>query len=365
MAILISSSTCILVLVYCFYFYFHDYYFHWKQQQRENTSAHELILSSCPNPNCVRCQKYRQVQRRAKSRLPWICKQVQEQYPNQSLDRVRASIQHPQQNQNHTSKLLQAPTVLMVRDLPSNEIVTHYHYHYHYHDDAYEYDGRWFGHPHDATQLSWMLQEVQSIPDDWWNVNDTPSDTTTNNNSSSTSSRWKVLPLLNQGSWNDRVVQACPQLYKWVRSLPNRLDDCLFGNCMVSKIYPGTRIEPHCGPTNVRHRLQYVLQVPTTTTSTPTTTPTTTPAPELSLRVGRHAKLQWNTPGDVFVFDDSFVHSVQFESASGSTRTTTPTTCRMVLIVDLWHPDLTAAERTLIRYLYPPFVVASQPQKDK
>jgi aspartate beta-hydroxylase len=89
-------------------------------------------------------------------------------------------------------------------------------------------------------------------------------------------------------------------------------------------------IDPHCGPTNVRHRLHFPLAVPSS-------------GPVLTVA---NDKLAWNE-GCCFVFDDSLVHSVQYPVDSGTNS------CRVVLIVDLWHPDLTAAEREAIANLYP------------
>ena len=141
-----------------------------------------------------------------------------------------------------------------------------------------------------------------------------------------------------------------------VRDLPNLMEDCLFGNVIVSKIYAGTCIEPHCGPTNVRHRLQYTLTVPPATSHLNHHTP--------SLRVGGGAtQLTWTDPGDYFIFDDSMVHSVEYQDNETSRSSTSSNLAmvsrlrlyRMVLIVDLWHPNLTPVERAFVRYMYPPF----------
>jgi len=51
--------------------------------------------------------------------------------------------------------------------------------------------------------------------------------------------------------------------------------------------------------------------------------------------------------GDVFVFDDSLTHAVDYPEKLSSTKP------RVVLIVDLWHPDLTDTERKVILGLYP------------
>ena len=120
---------------------------------------------------------------------------------------------------------------------------------------------------------------------------------------------------------------------------------------MISKIYAGTVIEPHCGPTNVRHRLQYTLTVPPVSS-------TVGKAPILRVGGGRNTQLTWRNPGDFFIFDDSMVHSVHYHHEEHPAATTTISLerpSRTVLIVDLWHPYLTLQERALVKYMYPPY----------
>jgi hypothetical protein len=274
-----------------------------------------IAFSACPNPNCARCQRYRRVQKTAKSRFPWVAKEVQLQYPQESLERVQSSIQNP----TKANSKLQGPTVLMLSDLPSQEIVTGRHS-----KACRQFENNQI--------LSTILQEIRSIPDSLWSMNDSPQGS------------WKVLPFLNQGTWVFDICKKCPETFQFIESLPNLLDDCLFGNVMISNISPGTAIEPHCGPTNIRHRLQYALQIPKQRQS-------------MSLRVGT-TRLEWANVGDFFVFDDSFVHSVTFPNQRGGHANEAAgdenAASRIVLIVDLWHPDLSPAERKLLQNLYPP-----------
>ena len=62
-------------------------------------------------------------------------------------------------------------------------------------------------------------------------------------------------------------------------------------------------------------------------------------------------KLEWNQQGEYFVFDDSYVHAVNYP---GQPLGSNSTDGRIVLIVDLWNPSLTSMEREAIRHLYPP-----------
>jgi hypothetical protein len=109
-----------LVLGFAYYSYSLD------SRRSSNHQPLPVQVSSCPNPDCIRCQKYRQVQQNAKSRLPWIVKELLKEYPNESLDRLHKSIQQRPSLQPRNNSL-QAPTVLMVSDLPSFEVVTRCH----------------------------------------------------------------------------------------------------------------------------------------------------------------------------------------------------------------------------------------------
>lgn len=82
-------------------------------------------------------------------------------------------------------------------------------------------------------------------------------------------------------------------------------------------MYPKTHVHAHTGPTNCRLRAHLGLVVPD----------------GLQLRVGQEI-VAWHE-GKLFVFDDSWEHEVWHRGDS----------YRLVLIVDVWHPDLTETER--------------------
>lgn len=319
-----------------------------RQQNMDEISTPTIALSSCPNPDCVRCRKYGLVQKTAKSRLPWIARELSLQFPNDSLDRVKASIRNPIPPQSPLSSV-QAPTVLMVSGLKSQEVVTKLHS---------KTCNRLIFPQEQENTTTMILRELQQVPNFLWDTNDSPDGS------------WRVLSMLNQGTWNQDICEICPGIFDLIRGLPNLMDECLFGNVIISKICAGTTIEPHCGPTNVRHRLQYALKIPTVTSlqSNENLEYGTDGSSRLCLHVGTDTKLQWKEPGDVFVFDDSFMHSVKYKSQNlvspanecndDVVSSEHDDNSRMVLIVDLWHPDLTPAERKLIQLLYPPFSVS-------
>ncbi|MGH7558102.1 MAG: aspartyl/asparaginyl beta-hydroxylase domain-containing protein [Gemmatimonadota bacterium] len=89
------------------------------------------------------------------------------------------------------------------------------------------------------------------------------------------------------------------------------------GLVYFSRLTPGAHIAPHCGPTNARLRCHLGLEVP----------------PGARLRVGADHRA-WQE-GRCLVFEDSFEHEVWNDADRP----------RLVLILDVWHPDLSDAER--------------------
>ena len=82
-------------------------------------------------------------------------------------------------------------------------------------------------------------------------------------------------------------------------------------------------------------------------------------APACELRVA-NATTEWSE-GSCVLFDDSFVHSAEFRRGASAEEEDDAgyepgalARDRIVLIVDLWHPQLSAADRVAIRTLYPP-----------
>lgn len=93
--------------------------------------------------------------------------------------------------------------------------------------------------------------------------------------------------------------------------------DCRRGQVKFSVMQAGTHVWPHCGPTNCRLRSHLGLVVPQGT----------------FIRVAEETR-SWKE-GELFIFDDSFEHEVWHNG----------TTTRLVLIIDVWHPELTEKEK--------------------
>ena len=130
--------------------------------------------------------------------------------------------------------------------------------------------------------------------------------------------RWSVLFLVELGRRNKAILERCPVTASVIekhRTLTTR-GGLIYFSCLD----PRTRIAPHQGPTNQRLRCHLGLEVPD----------------GCGMRVGGVVG-SWQE-GRCVVFDDSFWH----EAWNDSDRR------RVVLIVDLWHPDLSDDEVALL-----------------
>ena len=120
-------------------------------------------------------------------------------------------------------------------------------------------------------------------------------------------------------------TDACPVTVRAIKSIPHQYD-----HCFISALASNTTVTPHHGPTNKKLRIQLPLVVPTDEHG----------ASLCHLIVaGTSIPLQ---EGKCIVFDDSFEHSA---------RNDHPTKPRVVLIFDIWHPDLTNAEASALHIL--------------
>jgi aspartyl/asparaginyl beta-hydroxylase (cupin superfamily) len=93
---------------------------------------------------------------------------------------------------------------------------------------------------------------------------------------------------------------------------------------MLSLLRPGARIPPHTGMINCRYICHLPLVVP----------------PDCGFRVGDRT-IEWQE-GKVIIFDDT----VQHEAWNNSDRN------RLVLIFDIWRPELDESEHAQITTLF-------------
>lgn len=103
----------------------------------------------------------------------------------------------------------------------------------------------------------------------------------------------------------------CPETKRIVHSLPRLGESATF-----SALRPGSHIQPHTGVANLRLTLHLGLIVPE----------------DCELSLGDDVR-HWEE-GKCLVFDDSFSHHTINNSS----------TTRIILLADIWHPDLTDLE---------------------
>lgn len=134
---------------------------------------------------------------------------------------------------------------------------------------------------------------------------------------------WSALFLCENGQRADDVIERCPLTWKAVQAAP--LPDMPNSpTAMFSLLRPRTRIAPHTGVHNARLICHLPLIVP----------------PGCGFRVGNEVR-EWQ-PGKLLIFDDSIEHEAWNDSAEN----------RVVLIFDIWRPELSERERAEVRALF-------------
>lgn len=131
---------------------------------------------------------------------------------------------------------------------------------------------------------------------------------------------WTAIHLLRGGERIAANADACPQTMALLDSVQQPRIPGVSPNAMFSLLAPGTAIPPHVGVNNARLLCHVPLVVPK----------------GCWFRVGAETR-PWRE-GEAFVFDDTVEH----EAANPSEH------LRVVMIFDLWHPDLDPVERDAV-----------------
>jgi aspartate beta-hydroxylase len=133
---------------------------------------------------------------------------------------------------------------------------------------------------------------------------------------------WDALFFYRHGQRFDDNHRRFPRTSALLESLELCRIDAQAPEVCFSILQPHTRIEPHHGVTNARVVIHIPLRVP----------------PGCYLEVSQVGRHYW-CEGQAMVFDDTFEHSAENPSAQ----------VRGVLLMDSWHPALTAVEREAFR----------------
>jgi aspartate beta-hydroxylase len=136
---------------------------------------------------------------------------------------------------------------------------------------------------------------------------------------------WSLFELCSSGVLNTRNAMDTPVTAGALASFPD-LCSHRRGLAYFSVLSPGVHVEPHCGATNSRLRIHLGLSIPQGAV----------------LRVGDETR-PWQE-GKCLVFDDSFEHEAWNPSESA----------RAVLLIDMWHPDISVQDRRQLASEAPP-----------
>ncbi|XP_063768427.1 aspartyl/asparaginyl beta-hydroxylase isoform X15 [Eleginops maclovinus] len=128
---------------------------------------------------------------------------------------------------------------------------------------------------------------------------------------------WGQNTLWQQGKKSGNACQGVPKTCALLERY-SEATGCKRGQIKFSVMQPGTHVWPHTGPTNCRLRMHLGLVIP-----------------KHGCRIRcTDITREWEE-GKVLIFDDSFEHEVWQDADS----------YRLIFIVDVWHPELTAYQR--------------------
>jgi len=131
---------------------------------------------------------------------------------------------------------------------------------------------------------------------------------------------WSMIPLIKNGTVVEQFASRCPQTMRIAQGLDLPKLGLISPSLYFSVLEPNSRIAPHTGITNARVIAHLPLIVPE----------------NCGFRVGGETR-RWEV-GKAMVFDDMTTH----EAWNDSTR------IRVVLIADLWRPELSPTERSAV-----------------
>lgn len=128
---------------------------------------------------------------------------------------------------------------------------------------------------------------------------------------------WSSIHLIQAGKNNHELLNRCPITQETLSQLPMPVLSSNAPEVFLSVLKPGAEIKPHFGLSNIKLTVHLGLEIPE----------------NCSIRVGNETQ-SWSN-GKVLIFDDSFEHEAWNRSDKE----------RKVLIIEVWHPDLTDLEK--------------------
>lgn len=139
-------------------------------------------------------------------------------------------------------------------------------------------------------------------------------------------------PFVNHGNKIPEFAKLMPKTYKIFEELwkigEGPMVDVPFSSSYMSIMKPITALDKHYGPCNIRLRCELPILLPESSEA-------------CFIRVGGEVKF-WKE-GEVLIFDDTYEH----ESCNLSDIHD-----RVVLVFDVWHPEIIAQERDAMIHLF-------------
>ncbi|KAL7986572.1 hypothetical protein Chor_012855 [Crotalus horridus] len=258
-------------------------------------------FSHCRSPECVRCTHSDGLNQKLYHNLQEYAKR----YSWAGMGRIHKGIR--EQGRYLASRpSIQRPEVFFLPDLPTAPYFSR---------EAQKHDVELL-----ERNFQTILCEFESLYKafsncslpDGWKVNSTPS------------GEWLTFYLVNQGACVPRNCRRCPRTYRLLGSLRTCVGSNVFGNACISVLSPGTVITEHYGPTNIRVRC-HLGEVPQVNRSWESS-----PCP---------------APGTGGTLDQPPLSAPPGSPEEGP---------RAVFMVDLWHPNVAAAERQALDFIFAP-----------
>jgi Aspartyl/Asparaginyl beta-hydroxylase len=131
---------------------------------------------------------------------------------------------------------------------------------------------------------------------------------------------WTAIHLIERGEVVGPNAALCPQTMEFLGGMDQPWITGCGANAMFSLLAPGTSIPPHVGVANFRLLCHLPLIIPG----------------RCWFRVGEEVS-DWQL-GQAWVFDDTIEHEAVNETDQ----------LRVIMIFDIWHPDLSPAERAAV-----------------
>lgn len=168
---------------------------------------------------------------------------------------------------------------------------------------------------------------VNEIRDEYQSRSVVPSDYQADTEHTLHSGQWDWRSYLQKGKVHSDFLVNYPKTTTVLEELRTQkllFEGVPFGYCFFSTLHKHSEIQPHTAPMNFRLRIHLPLTVPTTN------------ALQCGMRVG-HQTVAWQN-NRALVFDDSYLHATWNHTAHS----------RVLLLVDIWHPDVAESEKAEI-----------------